>query len=63
MLVAVAGTLLVTGLLCVWVSLDHLSQVDREQAGVQDPEEPEPEEEQPRLTRLGRPIVEIRVRA
>jgi hypothetical protein len=63
MLVAVAGTLLVTGLLCVWVSLDHLSQVEREDAEAQTPEEPESEEEEPRLTRLGRPIVEVRVRA
>lgn len=62
--IALIVSLLCTGLYCFWVSLCGLIQIDEEGTRTPAPsKEPEPEPEQPRLTRLGRPIIDIRLRA
>ena len=65
MLFVAAGGMLVTGLFCSWLSLQQLTQIDRDDAEANAPKpvekDEEEEEEKPRLTRLGRPIEEIRL--
>ena len=63
MIFVAAGSLLASGLFCFWISLNILLQIDQESAlpEPQPAEEKEPEEEKPKLTRLGRPIKEIRL--
>ena len=62
--IALIVSLLFTGLFCFWVSLSGLIQIDEEGAQTPAPaEQPNPETEQPKLTRLGRPILDIRLRA
>ncbi len=65
MLFVAAGSMLVTGLFCSWLSLQQLNQIDRDDAEANMPKpvekDEEEEEEKPRLTRLGRPIEEIRL--
>ena len=59
-----AGSLLASGLLCFWISLTLL--IDLDEPEIQAPEPPkedEKEEEKPRLTRLGRPMEQIRLQA
>lgn len=69
MAAAIIGSLLFTGLCCFWVSLQGLVRLDWEQARARIPEpdkeqpEGEAEPEKPALTRLGRPIEEIRLQA
>mgnify|MGYP007107535201 CR=1 FL=1 len=64
MIFLAAGSLLFFGLLCFWVSLDRLSYLDGEAEIPEPTPEPQTEkEEKPRLTRLGRPIEPIRIRA
>ena len=55
---------LASGMLCFWVSLSSFLQIDVDQSLVPPaPAEPkEEEEEKPRLTRLGRPIEEKRLK-
>ena len=57
MLIAVVGVLLVTGLVCLWVSLANMSRLDTPAPVIV--RKPEPEEEKEPLTRLGRPIREV----
>ena len=64
MFIAITGSLLISGLFCVWISLQHLIQLDMEEVEFQlSQSEEEPEEEEPKLTRLGRPVEEVRLRA
>ena len=63
MIFVAAGSLLASGLLCFWVSLSSLLQIDLDESPVPEPAEPqEEEEEKPRLTKLGRPIEEKRLK-
>ena len=67
MLLVAAAVLLLSGLFCLWVSFEYLARIDYHSAiagaPAPPPQEEKPEEEAPRLTRLGRPIEEIRLRA
>ena len=65
MYLAISGFLLLLGLSCFWASLESLTRIDRLQSATPEPkiEPDEKEEEAPQLTRLGRPIEEIRLRA
>ena len=52
-----------SGLLCFWVSLSSLLQIDLDESQVTAPVEPQEEEEEKlRLTKLGRPIEEKRLK-
>jgi hypothetical protein len=56
MWIVAAGSLLVSGLLCTWIALQFLIQMDTPPLRTA-PIAPVPEpEDQPKLTRLGRPI-------
>ncbi|MDP6779394.1 MAG: hypothetical protein QGI83_21755 [Candidatus Latescibacteria bacterium] len=59
-----AGTLLISGVFCFLISLQQLTRVDGDFADVPPPppDAEETEEEQPKLTRLGRPVMEIRLK-
>ncbi len=57
-LVTIVGSLILAGLICCWISLQSLARLDRKPVAV--PMEPS-EEEGPRLTRLGRPVEEVKV--
>ena len=63
MLIVTVGGLLASGLFCLWISLQCLSELDQEGLKRPEPQPPadEPEEEKPKLTRLGRPIEEVRL--
>ena len=65
MLFVAAGSLLVTELFCSWLSLQQLNQIDRDDTETNAPKpvekNEEEEEKKPSLTRLGRPIEEIRL--
>ena len=67
MLLVAAVVLLLSGLFCLWVSFEYLARIDDHRAiagaPAPPPQEEEPEEKGPRLTRLGRPIEEMRIRA
>ena len=65
MTAAIIVSLLFSGLFCSWVSLSHLIRIEEERRWARRPQpvKEEPEEEKPRLTRLGRPIEEIRLGA
>ena len=58
-------SLLITGLYLLWTSLASLCRLEWKQAHAPAPEPPseENDDEQPRLTRLGRPVEEIRLSA
>ena len=63
MIFVAEGSLLASELLCFWVSLSSLLQIDLDESLVPAPAEPqEEEEEKPRLTKLGRPIEEKRLK-
>ena len=63
MIFVAAGSLLASELLCFWVSLSSLMQIDLDESLVPAPAEPqEEEEEKPRLPKLGRPIEEKRLK-
>ena len=63
MIFVAAGSLLASGLLCFWVSLSSLLQIDLDESLVPAPAEPQEEEEgKPRLTKLGRPIEKTRLK-
>ena len=59
-----AGTLLISGVFCFLISLQQLTRVDGDFADMPPPpaDAEEAEEEKPKLTRLGRPIEEIRLK-
>ena len=57
------GSLLLSGLLCAWISLTRLVDLDKPEAPAPSNEEKEDEESKQRLTKLGRPIVEVRLQA
>ncbi len=63
-MLVLAGTLLVSGVFCFLISLQQLTRVDGEYADMPPPlpDSEETEEEKPKLTRLGRPIMEIRLK-
>ena len=63
-MLVLAGTLLISGVFCFLISLQQLTRVDDQYADVPPPppDSEETEEEKPRLTRLGRPIMEIRLK-
>ncbi len=66
MLIVAAGSLLASGLFCLWISLQSLSELDGEQAQRRAPQpekSEDPQQKQPQLTRLGRPIEEVRLGA
>ena len=58
MLVAIVGSLILAGLLCFWVSLLSLARLDRKP--VAGPVQ-QSKGEDPKLTRLGRPVEEVKV--
>jgi hypothetical protein len=55
MFISIVLSLLAAGLLCLWISLISLSKMSRGKTYVIKPV-PKPQEAQPKLTRLGRPI-------
>ena len=59
MLIAIVGVLLVTGLACVWVSVENMARLDTA-LPIIERRSAEPEEEKEELTRLGRPIREVK---
>ena len=56
---------MMTGLSCLWISFECLNRIDREHATANNapppPKEREPERPKERLTRLGRPIIEVKL--
>ena len=57
MIIVAVGSLFVFGLFCTCLALQYLTQMDAANAVPLVPELPEQEpEEQPKLTRLGRPV-------
>ena len=67
MLLITATVLMLSGLFCLWLSFEYLNRIDNERLSREGPPAPareaEPEEERPKLTRLGRPIVQVRLGA
>jgi hypothetical protein len=67
MLLIAAAVLMLSGLFCLWLSLEYLNRLDSRrmahQGPASEPARSEQEEPKPRLTRLGRPIEEVRLRA
>jgi|SaaInl7_200m_RNA_FD_contig_21_2538787_length_398_multi_6_in_0_out_0_1 hypothetical protein len=67
MVIITAAVLMLSGLFCLWLSFEYLNRMDNQRLAREGPapkkEEADPEEEKPRLTRLGRPIEEVRLRA
>ena len=60
MFVAIVTSLLVSGLLCLWIALINLSRLAKRKVLVVKPP-PKKEETGPRLTRLGRPIEPVQI--
>jgi hypothetical protein len=58
-LIAIVGVLLVAGLACVWVSVESMSRLDKAPPIVER-RKAEPEEEKEEVTRLGKPIKEVK---
>jgi hypothetical protein len=67
MVIVAAAVLMLSGLFCLWLSFEYLNRMDNQRLALEGPgperEEANPEEEKPKLTRLGRPIEEVRIRA
>ena len=66
MLIVAAESLLAPGLVCLWISLKSLCELGGDQPrrqAAQPEKSEEPQQEQPKLTRLGPPIEEVRLGA
>ena len=65
MIIITAAVLMMTGLSCLWISFECLHRIDRQHAMSNNApppaEEEEPEQPKERLTRLGRPIIEVKL--
>ncbi len=65
MLIIAATVLMLTGLPCLWISFEWLSRIDHQRATANvapmPVEEAAPEPPKERLTKLGRPIVELKL--
>ena len=58
-LIAIVGVLLVTGLACLWVSVENMARLDTTPP-ILEKGSKEPQADNEKLTRLGRPIREVK---
>jgi|GEM_PF-2553180 hypothetical protein len=58
-LIAIVGVLLVVGLACLWVSVGNMARLDTTPA-ILEKRAQGPQEEKEQVTRLGRPIREVK---